>query len=118
MMQHFRRLPPLLRALWLLGLLFLLASLGTAAWTWAMFREHQGLSATPWQIVGPAFLVLALACNWPSAAYGLRFRHAARALPWLDTWRGQLAATLGLAALPLVSVAVALVIPPTRHSSR
>jgi hypothetical protein len=30
-----------------------------------------------------------------------------------DTWRGQLAAALGLAALPLVSVAVALVIPPS-----
>ena len=63
--------------------------------------------------MGPAFLVLALACNWPGVAYGLRFRLPARALPWLNTWRGQLAATLGLAALPLGSVAVALVIPPS-----
>ncbi len=30
-MQHARRLPPLLRALWLLGLLFPLASVGVAA---------------------------------------------------------------------------------------
>ncbi len=47
-MQHARRLPPLLRALFLLGLLFALASLAVATWTWAMYREHQGLAATPW----------------------------------------------------------------------
>ena len=111
-MQQFRRLSPLLRALGLLGLVLLVASLGVSTWMLVLFREHQGLSATPWQIVGPAFLALALACNWPGVAYGFRFRLPARALPWLDTWRGQLAATVGLAVLPLGSVAAALLIPP------
>ena len=107
MMRHFRRLPLRARALWLLALLFWLASLGVEAW--AVFREHQGLSARQGRDLFPAFVLLSLACIFPGAAYNVRFR---RALPWLYTWRGQLAVAVGLALLPLGFVAAVLLIPP------
>ncbi len=113
MMQRFRRLPPLLRALWLLALLFLLAQCGVATWAWRVLQDHQELVARRAQDLAPAFLLLAWACIFPGAAYNARFQRPGRALPWLDTWRGQLAAALGLAALPLGSLAVGLFIPPT-----
>jgi hypothetical protein len=110
MMRDFRRLPPLLRALWLLGLLFLLAGVGT--WVWGVLWDHQDLFARQGRDLAWAFLLLALACNWPGVAYNARFLRSGRALPWLDTWRGQLAAAVGVAVLPLGFVAVALLIPP------
>ena len=103
MMRYFRRLPPLLRALWLLRLLFPLASLGLLAWTLVVFREQE-ISTARAEAVGLALVMLAVACNWLVATYDSR--------PWLSTWRGQLAAALGFTALPLGSVAVALLIPP------
>ena len=110
MMRYFRRLPPLLRALWLLRLLFPLASLGLLAWTLVVFREQE-ISTARAEAVGLALVMLAVACNWPVTVYSVRFERPARALPWLSTWRGQLAAALGLAALPLGVVAVVLFIP-------
>ena len=109
MMQHFRRLPPLLRALWLLGLLFLLVSLGVEAWV--VFRE-QGLSTARGQDLFLTFVLLSFACNWPVAVYNARFIRPGRALPWLDAWWGQLAAAVGFAVLPLGFVAAVLLIPP------
>lgn len=110
-MQHARRLPPLLRALFLLGLLFALASLGVETWAFGVLRDHWEPSAARGQALAGAFLLLALACNWPVAAYNARFLLAQ---PWLSTWRGQLAAALGLAALPMGVVAVVLLLPVTR----
>ena len=89
MRQRFRRLPPLLRALGLLALLFPLASLGVA--TWALLRDHQDLFARRAQALAPTFVLLSFACNWPVTAYNARFRHPARVIPWLDpggvNWR-------------------------------
>ena len=112
MRQPSRRLPPLLRALSLLALLVLLAGCGVSTWAWAVLRDHQDLVARRAQALAPAFLLLAWACIFPGAAYNARFQRPGRALPWLDTWRGQLAAALGLAVLPLGIVAVVLFIPP------
>jgi hypothetical protein len=104
MMRYFRRLPLRAQALWLLALLFWLVALGMTMWTLVLSREHQELATARWQTLALAFFVLALACNWLVATYDSR--------PWLSTWRGQLAAALGFTALPLGSVAVALLIPP------
>ena len=111
-MQHARRLPPLLRALWLLGLALLVVQGGVIAWAWTVLQDHEELVARRAQALAPAVFLVVLACNWPVAAYNARFQRPGRALPWLDTWRGQLAAASGLAALPLGSVAAVLFIPP------
>ena len=111
-MQHARRLPPLLRALWLLGLALLVVQGGVIAWAWTVLQDHEELVARRAQALAPAFLLLAWACILPGAVYNARFQRPGRALPWLDTWRGQLAAALGLAVLALGGVAVVLFIPP------
>jgi hypothetical protein len=104
MLQPLRRLPPLS----LLSLLCLLASLGVTTWAWSVLQNHEAVAARRGQDLAPAFILLSLACNWTVAASNGRFR---RVLPWLGSWRGQLAAVLGLAALPLGVVVVALLFP-------
>src|SRR5258708_21761517 len=100
MMHRFRRLPPLLRALWLLALLFLLAQCGVATWAWRVLQDHQELVARRAQDLAPAFLLLALARIFPGAAYHARFQPAGRALPRLGTRPRALAPALALAPAP------------------
>ena len=83
-MQHARRLPPLLRALWLLGLALLVVQGGVIAWAWTVLQDHEELVARRGQALAPTVFLLVLACNWPVAAYNTRFQRPGRALPWLD----------------------------------
>ena len=114
-MRSFHRLPPLLRALLLVWQLTFLASLGVSAWAWRLGHES-GKSPVQLYVIAWALLEIGLACSWPVAAYNnthaTPFRRPRRSAPWLDSWQGQLLSALGLAALPIATIAAALWIFP------
>lgn len=118
-MMALRRLPPLLRVLWVVWLLAFLASLGVTTWAFLLGREG-AKSSSQLYVVAWALLELGLACNWPIGAYNntraTPFRRPRRSASWLDSrldsWRGQLAAAFVLAVLPIACIAVALSASP------
>ena len=115
-MRFSRRLPPVLRALWVLWRLALLASLGV--WVWGsqaprgadQFGASQGwdrASAISWSL-----LLLGMACNVMLIPYRRLFERPRRAEPRPTTWQAQLTTVLALAALSLWSLVFALLVPP------
>lgn len=115
-MRSARHLPPLLRVLGVLGMLAPLASCGLSTWafllTWKGGEPPESLRLIP-----TALIALGLACIWPGVVYNARrdpapFRRPRRAMPWLETWRGQLASALVLSVVPVAAVVVALLVSP------
>lgn len=116
-MRSFRRLPPLLRVASLLGLLLVLAAL-------VMFVELLITTSMPtvphWLADSPRMGVIALnliaigaAYDFPARLYLLRW-HRPDSQPFpLDTWQSQVRAVLLVAALPLGTLVLAVVVPPT-----
>jgi len=115
-MREFRRLPPLMRVVRIVGLLFILSG---AALLITSFVKSQssappafGDSARVW-IIAMGLLGLSLVCTFVCLAYRTRVgRPGLGPLP-LDSWQSQVRAILLLSALPLCGIALALVIPPT-----
>ncbi len=114
-MRSVRRLPPLLRALWLLDMLAILASLGVNTWAYLLGRENgeprQQLYLAAW-----ALLEFGLACGWTVTTYNARLapvRRPRRAMPWLDAWRGQLMSAFVLSVLPIATMVAALLVSTT-----
>lgn len=127
-MRYFHRLPPLLRALNLLALLFALASLGVLIWTvplliadgQVLFSGAHALATTDqilslnWRVAVSLNLgMLGGACNMPAVISAVRLHRPDYSAPRLDAWQAQLKVALGLAALPLGSLAVLLLIKST-----
>ena len=117
-MTPFRRLPPFLRAVWVLALLSLLAALGVMTWTYLATRgEDQSAARREWNqgtAIGWSLLVLGLACLPLLLAYNARFaRRPTRRALWPGAWQTQLKVVLALAALPLSSLVFALLVPPS-----
>jgi hypothetical protein len=116
-MTSLHRMPPVLRGVWALGMLTILASLGVNTWAWLVGRESGGPREHIY-FIGWALLELGLVYNWMVVAYNVRHparlgpgRHAARAAPWLDAGRGQLLTACIGGALPVATI-VALVVAP------
>lgn len=112
-MRAIRRLPPFLRALWVLGHLALLTDTGVLAWWFPNLHEDDLSLGSHVAAILLALLLLVLACTLMIAAYNLRFERPGRSAPWPDSWRVQLTVVLALAALPLCSLVFALVVPPS-----
>ncbi|HEX9413030.1 MAG TPA: hypothetical protein VF916_05960 [Ktedonobacterales bacterium] len=115
-MQSFRRLPPFLRAVSVLGQLSLLAAVGVMTWTHLATRgEDQSAARREWNqgtAIGWSLLVLGLACLPLLLAYNARFaRRPTRRAPLTDAWQTQLKVALALAALPFCTLVGALLIP-------
>lgn len=115
-MRSFRRLPPLLRVVSLLGVLAILVSLGISTWVWQLDQKN-GKAPEHLQLVGWVILELGLVYSWMVTAYNVRHparfaptRRPARAAPWLDTWRGQLMSALVASAVPMATIIAALVV--------
>jgi cytochrome bd-type quinol oxidase subunit 2 len=114
-MRSVRRLPPVLRALWVLGLLTSLAALGVLTWTTLAARgADQSGASRGWNrgmALFMALFLLSMACSTTLAAYNRRFEHPPRRALWPDEWQTQLKVVLALAALPLGMLVFALLIP-------
>jgi hypothetical protein len=111
-MRSVRQLPPLLRVLGMLGVLAPVASCGVNTWAFVLGWN----SGEPPQPLTWALIDLGFACIWPVVVYNARlapFRRLRHTMPWLDTWRGQLASALVLSALPMAAVIVALLVAPS-----
>ncbi len=114
-MRYSRRLPPLLRAASILGVLFPLVSLVL------LVTLLIKMPSTFPQLPRDFFRVMAIAlnlgllsgaCSFAIGTYRTRFRRLdTRPFP-LDSWQSQLLAILLLAALPLCAITLAVVIPP------
>lgn len=114
-MRYFRRLPPLLRVVSLLGLLIALASIAVLIEALLM-----SLSSAPphWSADGSRLLAIGLnlgmlggACSFAVNTYSLRFRRPDRGTFALESWQSQVRAITLLAALPLGALVMVLVVP-------
>lgn len=111
-MRTVRRLPPVLRRVRLVGALAILAALGIYIWPVLVVREQRLQLPLQLTLLSVALTQLGLNSMLVIQAYK---DHTApiprprRAIPWLDTWRGQLIAALVLGALPSAAIVVALV---------
>jgi len=118
-MTSFHRLPPFLRAVWVLGLLSLLAAAGVMVWTTLATRgADQAGASRGWNrgmALFMALFLLSMAGSVTLAAYNRRFERPPRRALWPDAWQTQLKVVLTLAALPLGMLVCALLIPS--HSS-
>jgi hypothetical protein len=117
-MRSFRRLPPFLRAVSVLGQLSLLAAVGVMTWTILATRgEDQSAARREWNqgtAIGWSLVVLGMACLPLLLAYNARFaRRPTRRAPLTDAWQTQLKVALALAALPFCTLVCALLIPST-----
>ena len=110
-MRAIRRLPPLLRALWVLQLLTLLAGTGVLAWWFPNLHGDDPSLGSHVAAFFLALLLLVLACTLMIAAYNMRFERPGRSAPWPDSWQVQLTVVLALATLPLCSLVFALLAP-------
>jgi hypothetical protein len=113
-MRYLRRLPTLLWALWLVGLFAILTSLAIATWTLWPPPGTQGSAVSRGQILSPPLGMLGFALTFPALFYQTHHNsQASRSPHWLDRWPGQLLAALVPAALPAVSLAIVLLVPPS-----
>jgi hypothetical protein len=115
-MRYFRRLPPLLRVASILGLLFPLASivvlLGLVSTILPSFPQLPG-DAFRVLTIGLNLVLLGGACTVAVNTYNTRFRRSDRGPFPLDSWQSQVRAIVGVAALPICALVLAVVIPPT-----
>ncbi len=116
-MRYFRRLPPLLRVVSLLGLLCVLASLVLLVSVLVTsLRSFPSFSRSPLDDERRGIMALNLgllggACSVAVSAYTTRFRRPNRGPFPLNSWQSQVQAIALGAALPLCALAVALVAP-------
>lgn len=114
-MTSFRRLPPvlrmasLLRPLFPLGLFAAFALIITAgAWS----SSHAGVYASRVVVIALNLSLLGLGCTLVVRVYNLRFRQAGREPFPLESWQSQVRTILALAAIPVCTLVLAIVIPP------
>ena len=116
-MRYFRRLPPLLCVVSLLGLLFLLAAF--ALGVFGLVTNH--LSSSPSfpqssirvQDIAGNLGLLGLACTFAVQTYSTRFRLPDRGAFPLSSWQSRTRVIAVVAALSICSLVLAVVIPPT-----
>jgi hypothetical protein len=115
-MRYARRLPPLLRVMNILGLLFILmavvallagAPIFHGSFQWSPMQAHRATG------IVFTLLALSLACTFVVSNYTLRFRRAGRPSYPLDSWPSQVRWWLLLGTLPLCVLALAVVLPRT-----
>jgi len=115
-MRHVRRLPPLLRIVRIVGLLFIPTGIALGITSFVTNRwsaPHAfGDSARVW-VIAMDVLWLSMACNFICLAYVTRVGRPGLGPFPLDSWQSQVRAIVLLSALPLCGIALALVIPPT-----
>ncbi len=116
-MRFFRGLPPFLRVVWVVGLLFPVASfllLILLNLYWSPFHVSQANFGHTVGIV-LNLAMLGWACSVVAGAYNARLRQPGRRrqIP-LDSWQRQALAIALLAALPLCAIILAAVIPPNQ----
>ncbi len=115
-MRNFRRLPPLLRVVIILGLVLPLASLAllsrmlpamllTSAWPADSHRVFAMASS---------LCLLGLCCSLVVTTYSTRFRHPDQGPFPLDSWQSQVRALVLATVLPLGALAWAVFIPLTQ----
>jgi hypothetical protein len=115
-MPYFRRLPPLVRVMSLLGLLFLLAALVVfleglpAIQTSFPFLSVDAHRATGIEL---NLVALSLASTFVVNTFALRFRRTGRQVYPLETWPSQVRWWLLLGTLPLCTLAGAMLLPQT-----
>jgi hypothetical protein len=113
-MRYFPRLPPLLRVVSILNLLFILASLvlflGSVN---TVFPSFPRWPVDASRAVGIAWnlIMLSLACSFVVSNYSLRFFRPGRGAYPLESWQSQVRWLLALAALPLGALALAVFLP-------
>jgi hypothetical protein len=115
-MLYFPRLPPLLRVMSILALLFILTAVVVflaglpivqASFPWLSMDAHRAMGIS-WNLIA-----LSLACSLVVSGYTLRFRRAGRQSYPLDTWPSQVRWLLLLGTLPLCVLTVAILLPRT-----
>jgi hypothetical protein len=114
-MYEAHRLPPLLRVVLILGLLFPLAGLALAGFAVVVrFSSHQWpLDSNRVQLIMVNLIILGLACVSAVANYRTRFRPPDRGPFPLHSWQSRMRFIAVVAALPICSLVLAVVIPPT-----
>jgi len=115
-MRYFPRLPPLLRVVSILSLLFVLASvvlfLGSVIPVFPSFPRWP-VDASRARGIAWNLIMLSLACSFVVSNYSLRFFRPGRGSYPLDSWQSQVRWLLALAALPLGAIALAVFLPRT-----
>jgi hypothetical protein len=107
-MRYHRRLPPLLWALWPVGILVLLASLAVGTRAHRPPTGSQGFIARRGQALVSPLGMLSLALTFPSLFYRMRQGAQTSCPPhWPDRWPTQILVVVA-AALPAVSLVIAL----------
>src|SRR5690348_774478 len=116
-MRIFLRLPPLLRVASLLGLLLPLASLVVLIAGLITSRSSVpalwSADADRLLVIGLNLVMLGGACSFAVNTYSTRFRRPDSGAFPLASWQSQVLAIVGVAALPICALALAVVIPPT-----
>lgn len=115
-MRSFRRLPPLLRVVSILGLVLPLASLALLSQTLSAM-----LSTSAWPADSPrvfaiasSLTLLGLSCGLVVGMYSTRFLHPDQGPFPLDSWQSQVRALVLATVLPLGALAWAVFIPLTQ----
>ena len=115
-MLYFPRLPPLVRVMSILSLLFLLAALVVfleglpiiqASFPWLSVDAHRAMG------ISLNLSMLSLTCSFVVSNYSLRFRRAGRQSYPLESWQSQVRWLLLLGMLPLCVLTVAILLPRT-----
>jgi hypothetical protein len=112
-MRYFRRLPPLLRVVSILGLLCALAA--SVAFAQLFVRILYSLSTDSWRVLMIALNlgVLSGACSFAVRTSSARLRQPdGRPLP-ASSWQNPAWAIVLVTALPLCALVLAVFIPPT-----
>lgn len=115
-MPYFRRLPPLLRVMSRLGLLFvLMAGVAFLAGLSIIQKSFPWLSLDAHRATGIELNLVALSldCTFVVNVYTLRFRRAGKQSYPLATWPSQVRWWLLLATLPLGALAMTILLPRT-----
>jgi hypothetical protein len=114
-MYEAHRVPPFLRVVRILGLLFPLAGLALAGFAVVVRFSSGQWPLDPYR--GPLILVnlniLGLACVSAVANYQTRFRPPGIGPFPLHSWQSRMRFIAVVAALPICSLVLAVVIPPT-----
>jgi hypothetical protein len=114
MVRNFRRLPPHLRVVSILGLLLSLVSLALLGS--ALIAKALSFPLALWDsdhiyLIGVNLSMLSLACTLVGNTYSVRFRHPDSGPFPLSSWQCQARTLALLAALPLCALALTTVSP-------
>jgi hypothetical protein len=111
-MRYFRRLPPLLRAASIVGLLFVLAAIALLL-TYLAIGPYAHRESSKITLIAVNLTLLGQACSTAVNCYSTRFRWPDRRQLPLDSWQSQVRVIALLSVLPLCAIALALVVPST-----